>query len=198
MEAVFWSVDDNRIENRLQSLQSLCHQMDSSGGLIKAVAGVGEKDKLVFITFWKSWDNVSRYLANAKSDILPKLGSPHHFEIIWQFPKEETSASLTGNHLALYDVYAEKTSAEALLEHLRTGAARLSHELGFQSAAIWIDRNDAEHMLFAAHWSSTESVDVERLESCLQLESDKIPVRDKCVSTYRVQALSPAARSVLA
>ncbi|MBX9771967.1 MAG: hypothetical protein K2X29_11375, partial [Candidatus Obscuribacterales bacterium] len=61
MEAVFWSVDDNRIENRLQSLQSLCHQMDSSGGLIKAVAGVGEKDKLVFITFWKSWDNVSRY-----------------------------------------------------------------------------------------------------------------------------------------
>lgn len=197
MEAVFWSVEDKPAENCLERLQSLCHQMDSSGGLIKAIAGIGQ-GKLAFVTFWKSWDNVSRYLANAKSDILPKLGSPHHFEIIWQFPKEETSASLTGNHLALYDVYAEKTSAEVLLEHLRTGAARLSHEAGFQSAAIWIDRNDAEHMLFAAHWSSTESVGVERLESCLQLESDKIPVRDKCVSMYRVQALSPAARSVLA
>ncbi len=193
MEAVFWSVEDKQIDNRLQSLQSLCHQMDSSGGLIKAVAGVGQ-DKLVFITFWKAWDNVTRYLGNAKSDILPKLGSPHHFEIVWQFPKEEVSTCCTGNHVILYDVYAEKTSAEALLEHLRTGAGRLSHEPGFQSAAIWIDRNNTEHMLFAAYWAGTEAPDAERLESCLQLEADGIAVGDKSVSSYRVQALSPLVR----
>ncbi len=195
MEAVLWNVEGRQAENCLDRLQHLCHQMDSSGGLIKAVAGAeeGRGDRFVLITFWKSWDNVVRFLGAAKSDLLPKLGSPHSFEVVWQFPVEEVSASRSGNYLVAYDVYAGESS-ESVLEQLRSGVGRLSHESGFESAAIWIDRNNPRHLLLAAHWGSEACPDAGRVEECLMLESDDVRVVEKRVGVYRVKALDPLAR----
>jgi hypothetical protein len=191
MEAVLWYVEGRQAENCLDRLQHLVHQMDSSGGLIKAVAGaeVGRGDCFVFITFWKAWDNVTRYLGGDKSDMLPKLGSPHSFEVVWEYPKEEVVAVRTGGHLLMYDVYADG-EAENVLEHLRVGVGRLSHEAGFESAAIWIDRNNAGHFVLAAHWQAASVPNTGRVEECLMLESDKVRVQEKRVNTYRMQVLN--------
>jgi len=191
MEAVLWHIEGRQAENCLDRLQNLCHQMDSSGGMIKALAGaeVGRPDKFVLITFWKAWDNVTRYLGTAKSDILPALGSTQHFEIVWQFPREEAKASHTGDHVVVFDVYADEKSADTVLEHLRAGVGRLSHESGFASAAIWIDRNCAEHLLLATHWSGAEMPDGARIEEHLNLASDGVRVAEKRVNMYRVEAL---------
>lgn len=191
MEAVLWYVEGRQAENCLDRLQHLSHQMDSSGGLIKAVAGaeLGRSSHFVLITFWKAWDNVARYLASAKSDMLPQLGSPQSFEVVWEFPKEEVAAARTGNYFLAYDVCADG-EAENVLEHLRVGVGRLSHETGFESAAIWIDRNNANHLLLAVHASAEPNTG--RVEECLMLESDKVRVGEKRVNTYRVKALNAA------
>lgn len=192
MEAVVWNVEGRQAENCLDRLQYLCHQMDSSGGLIKAVAGAeeGRGDRFVLITFWKSWDNVTHFLGGAKSDLLPKLGSPHAFQVVWQFPKEEVAVSRSGNYLLVYDVYGDG-EADSVLEHLRSGVGRLSHDAGFESAAIWIDRNNPSHLLLAAHWGSESCPDAGRVEECLMLESDRVRVGEKRVGVYRVKVLDP-------
>lgn len=192
MEVVFWSIEDKLAENLPARLQPLCHQMDNSGGLVKAFEGAGSGGHAL-ITFWKDWQNVTRFLGNVS---LAMFGSPHHFEIVWQYPREETAVAETGHFFLLYDFYGEESAASDLLEHLRTGIAALRHESGFESGAIWIDRNNASHLVLAAHWGGSASPSREVVDKCLKVDADAVPVREKRLSVYKVRVVNPMANVI--
>jgi len=66
VELVLWLVPTRLKDSSLNLLRLQQHDMSSSGGLICSLAGheLYCQDNLVSVTFWKSWEDLARFLAS--------------------------------------------------------------------------------------------------------------------------------------
>ncbi len=169
VEQFSWTVNRSQKESSQQILQMLCHYMDSSGGLIRALSGedLNNPDSLTCLSFWKSWDDLSRFLVSHKSACLDEISKqqaagkvkPHHFEAIWHWPGEITDDLNHQSCFAVHDFSADEGKMDILFDSLRHAVPRLQSHKGFHSASLWVDKNNSGHAVMATRWSESSPDD---------------------------------------
>lgn len=202
VERLSWVVPPELVESSLNLFAVLHHHMDASGGLIRALAGRDAKTEghLISMTFWRDWENLSRFLASSKAALVAESADgssldrpkPQHFEVVWEWPQEEVDTKSGEWHWALHDFMVEPARVEDLLVQARRFAPTLSHGDGFVTAGLWIDRNNPNHVVFASQWSSKAIPDIEvQSQSVNATQKDKIPFSEQKIALYRVRATDP-------
>jgi len=183
VEHLSWVVPRSQRESALNVLAQLHHHMDASGGLIRALAGsdVYNPSNLVSLTFWKSWEDLARFLAGPKSAILNDYSGagaerpkPHHFEVVWDWPQEEVDTVSGESHWAFYRFATERRHIEALLDGLRHYVPTLGSHDGFRCAGIWLDKNNDSLPGLATQWSGKEVPDLEFPEAIRSAASETV------------------------
>jgi heme-degrading monooxygenase HmoA len=164
VEHITWTVSSGQEQNALRLLNAMAQHMDASGGLVRSLAGtdVTSDRKLVSLSFWKSWEDLSRFLSADKDQLLrePQNLRLHHFETIWEWPKEEV-ATISGEAIwAIHEIHAEEELVESLLDSLRHLAPSIKNMQGFHTAALWTDKTNYGHVVFATQWAANMPVEV--------------------------------------
>jgi heme-degrading monooxygenase HmoA len=170
VELLSWTVPGSQKESSLNLLRALHHQMDTSGGMVRSLVGreVHNPDCLVSLTFWKSWEDVARFLASSGSSMLnehrnnsSERPKPHHFEILWEWPQEEVDTKSGECFWSIHQFYPEPAAMNRLLDGLRHWAPSLSARGGFHCAALWLDKNNDSHVALATQWTGDGAPEVE-------------------------------------
>lgn len=176
VELLSWTVPDNQKESALNLLRALHHQMDASGGMVRSLVGreVGNPDCLVSLTFWKSWEDVARFLASSGASMLnehrnnsSERPKPHHFEILWEWPQEEVDTRSGECFWSIHELYPERAAVNRLLDGLRHWAPSLSASSGFRCAALWLDKNNDSCVALATQWTGDGAAEVALPEEIL-------------------------------
>ncbi len=164
VELVLWLVPTRLKDSSLNLLRLQQHDMSSSGGLICSLAGheLYCQDNLVSVTFWKSWEDLARFLASPKAGILAEKSrrqqiespKPHHFEVVWDYPADEVDTISGPAFWAMHDFAAHDDKLNTLMAGLRHTVCDLSHQAGFRSGGLWIDKSNGHHVIVATQWSS--------------------------------------------
>ncbi|GEM_PF-3575039 len=161
-ERVAWAVSRDVGKRALEIVREVAHDMDGSGGLIRAFSGAHRQkpDRLLFLTFWKGWEDLSRYLAGRRSaafDELIRLHSverpkPEHFEVVWG-SNGEVIDTVRGDWLWSFDDFLTRPpEGERLLECLGGLAPDLRHHSSFAGAGLWLDRINPGHLVLSGLW----------------------------------------------
>jgi heme-degrading monooxygenase HmoA len=164
VEQVIWTVAKGQEESRLRLLNSMAQHMDSSGGLVRSLVGndVNSEQKLISLSFWNSWEDLSRFLRTDKDQLLrqPQNLRMHHYETIWQWP-ELGFATISGEAIwAIHEIDAQENEVESLLDSLRHFAPSIKTMQGFHTAALWMDKTNYGHVVFATQWAVNMPIEV--------------------------------------
>lgn len=174
VEHLSWVVPPAQRDSAVDLLSTLHHHMDASGGLVRSLSGhdVYNPNCLVSLTFWKSWEDLARFLASPRSSILSEQRAnsaerpkPHHFELLWDWPQEAADTLAGESYWAIYDFYATRERLQALLEGLQHYVPALAGRQGFRSAALWLDKNNDCHVALATQWADRTVPDIQLPEN---------------------------------
>lgn len=163
VEQVTWNVSRGQEQNALRLLNSAAQQMDTSGGLVRSLVGqdVASEQRLISLNFWKSWEDLSRFLGK-DSEFLRQSQQEirlHHYETIWEWPDEEV-ATISGEAVwVIHDISAKDDEVESMLDSLRHLAPTIKNMQGFHTAALWMDKNNYGHIVFATQWAPNMPLD---------------------------------------
>ena len=194
VEQVFWSVPSRLKDSSLQLLGAQHRDMGSSGGLITSLLGFEEgcQDNLISLSFWKSWEDLGRFLSGPKANLLTASSEthrlerphPHHFEIVWEWPGDEVDTISGSAHWAFHDFWSEDGKFDRLIEDLRSVVIELSHKEGIVSAGIWLNKNAHTHLALATQWREDSPPTKETLE--LPLKAEELNVKESRVGVFKL------------
>lgn len=164
VEHLTWTVPAEKRENALNLLAAMHHYMHASGGMVRCAAGCDAslETALSSLTFWKSWEDLARFLEGPKSSIIARseggnsCAPPvlHHYEIVWEYPAGEAARRESEFCAAVTEFDVSEREMEALLDGLRHGVPRLSECEGFASAGLWVDKSNPCHLALAVDWGA--------------------------------------------
>jgi heme-degrading monooxygenase HmoA len=166
----------------------MAQHMDSSGGLVRSLVGndVNSEQKLISLSFWNSWEDLSRFLRTDKDQLLrqPQNLRMHHYETIWQWPVE--FATISGEAIwSIHEIDADETEVESLLDSLRHFAPSIKTLRGFHTAALWVDKTNNGHLVFATQWAVDMPAEVLRQQAVLL---DEVAAGKVTSAIFRVRA----------
>ena len=198
VEQLTWNVPSGGKESALRVLSMLHHHMDASGGLIKSLTGcdTGGGSLVLSLTFWKSWEDLSRFLAGPKASLLDEAQSvtgsqsirPHHYEIVREWPSAEVDTVCGESHWMIHEFHASDDGSQALFDALGQTVPRLGHEDGFRRAELWLDKNNSTHVVLASQWSGDLEPDRRLVERLMAGGSG--PGVSSC-TTYKMRVSDP-------
>jgi hypothetical protein len=199
VEQISWSVARGLKDDLLGELEVLSHHMDASGGLILPLIGyeVNCPDKLSCLSFWKSWEDLARFLASPGSDLLGQESlkhgvarpKPHHYEVIWQWPQEEVEQARGQSHWVVHEYEADENQIDVLFDNLRHGVPKMLKQRGFCTAGLWLDKRDNGHAAMATQWSHEADVDDSLLDAAVLLSSVQAKAKEISRSVYAMKTV---------
>jgi heme-degrading monooxygenase HmoA len=197
VQQLMWKTSSKQQANTLALLSGLHHHMDSSGGLIRCLVGSqgNSPDVLYSLSFWKSWEDLSRFLSSEKSSYLTLSAlsnatermQPKHYEVIWEFADDEINKLPGETFWAISDYQCQPKQEHVLLDALRHRCQALEQESVFAGASLWIDKNDPQHIAVATLWQGNSQGEEKANEMARNLGRGNLPVTE--FSSFVIKAL---------
>jgi hypothetical protein len=160
VEQLSWLVPRDQAQSASQMLDATVHHMEGSGGFIRSFAGCETTNARHFLSlnFWKSWEDLSRFLGSKRAAFLSDYGklSLHHYEVIWEWPGDEVNRSRRDGLWALHD-FTISSNLDQLLATVRHEIPMYKSNPAFRDAGMWLDKNNPDHIVLAIQW--TRSMD---------------------------------------